>query len=76
MIYIGNFPESYAVRCASHSMTYTHSEQHHGKEVRYYDCWQNEPTEGVNRLSNADGEPNISEIRKFMRYFGDSSEVR
>jgi len=71
MKYIGNYPESEAARCASHSMQYTHSEQHGGREVRYFDCWQNEPTEGTNRLEK-NGEPNKTETTEFMRFFGDT----
>lgn len=74
MKYIGNYPESEAERCASHSKQYTHSEQHGGREVRYYDCWQNETPEGVNRLEK-DGEPNKSEIAEFMRLFGDAENL-
>jgi len=37
MRYVGNLSESYAAQYADKQ--YTHSTQHHGKEVRWYDCW-------------------------------------
>ena len=37
MIYAGNRSESDAAKYADRK--YTHSTFHHGKEVRWYDCW-------------------------------------
>lgn len=36
-MYIGNMSESYAAQYKDR--TYTHSTQHHGQEVKWYDCW-------------------------------------
>ena len=63
MTYVGNLSESYAAHY--NDRRYTHSTQHAGKEVRWYDCWSHSDEVQPTFTDNL----NIPKVRAIDRIF-------
>lgn len=69
MIYAGNRPESEAKTYKDRQ--YTHSTYHHGKEVRWYDCWTHEDE---HRPAFREDELQKHKVREIDRLFRNNQE--